>query len=42
MLDRGEKLKKLAAVYGVGKVTVSDWLRNIHKVEKSSKQYMWI
>lgn len=35
-LDNGETLKKLAAEYGVGEVTVGDWRRNRDKIEKFS------
>lgn len=33
-LDKGETLKKLAAEYGVGEVTVGDWRRNRSKLEQ--------
>ncbi|GBL72403.1 Jerky -like [Araneus ventricosus] len=35
-LDKGETLKKLAAEYGVGEVTVDDWRRNTSKLEAFS------
>lgn len=35
-LDKGETIKKLAAEYGVGEVTVGDWRRNRQNLEKYS------
>lgn len=37
-LDKGETIKKLAAEYGVGEVTVGDWRRNRNKIEKFSSE----
>lgn len=37
-LDKGETIKKLAAEYGVGEVTVGDWRRNRLKIEQFCSQ----
>lgn len=37
-LDKGETIKKIAAEYGVGEVTVGDWRRNRDKIEKFASE----